>query len=72
MHSADTPFHNPRRPRKPEDETFISSPSFLEDVWAQDRYFGSLIRGRYGEPFLLRHPPEALDPVALARGRGYF
>lgn len=65
-------FYNPQQPRSAEDETYISSPSFLEDVWAQDRYFGSLIHSRYGEPFRLCHPPEALDPVALARGRGYY
>ena len=65
-------FHHPDRKRDPGDETFISSPEFLEEIWDTDRYFGRLIRASYGEPFLLRHPPEVDDPVRLAAGRTHF
>lgn len=65
-------FHNPDRPRDADDETFISSPAFLEEIWAKDRYYGRLIRAQYGEPFRLRHPPEADDPVKMAAGRVYY
>jgi bacillithiol biosynthesis deacetylase BshB1 len=65
-------FHHPDLKRDPADETFISSPGFLEEIWDIDRYFGRLIRARYGEPFLLRHPPEIDDPVGLATGRTYY
>ncbi len=65
-------FHNPDRPREPGDETFISSPQFLEEIWAMDRYFGTLIRAGYGEPFKLKHPPETDDPVKLASGRIHY
>jgi bacillithiol biosynthesis deacetylase BshB1 len=65
-------FHNPDQPRESDDETFISRPGFLEEIWAMDRYFGGLIRTDYGEPFLLRHPPEAIDPVQLAGSRVYY
>ena len=65
-------FHDPERPRPKELETFISDPSFLESIWTRCRYFGSLIRTAYGEPFLLRHPPEMTDPVAASRGRIHY
>jgi len=65
-------FYDPDAPRDPEDETWISQPEFLEEIWTMDRHYGELIRVRYGEPFFLRHPPEAIDPVALSRPRRYY
>jgi bacillithiol biosynthesis deacetylase BshB1 len=67
-----TQFHNPGRPRAPHEETFISDPAFLESLWTRCRWFGDRIRAEYGEPFLLCHPPEVADPVALARGRTFY
>jgi bacillithiol biosynthesis deacetylase BshB1 len=67
-----TQFHDPDRPGEPQEETFISDPTFLESLWTRCRWFGGRIRAAYGEPFLLRHPPEVPDPVALARGRTFY
>ncbi len=65
-------FHNSDRPREPGDETYISSPEFLEEIWTMDRFYGQQIRAEYGEPFKLKHPPETDDPVKVASGRVYY
>ncbi len=65
-------FYDPEAPRDPEDETWISKPEFLEEIWTMDRHYGDLIRTAYGEPFYMKHPPEAIDPVALSRPRRFY
>ncbi len=54
-------FHDPD---STEPETFISRPEFLEEVEAQNRYYGSLIGARYGEPFVVREYLSIDDPLA--------
>ena len=51
-----------------EPETFISRPEFLEEVEAQNRYYGSLIGARYGEPFVVREYLSIDDPLAHFAG----
>ena len=52
-----------------EPETYISRPEFLEEVEAQNRYYGSLIGARYGEPFVVREYLSIDDPLAHFAGR---
>ncbi len=51
-----------------EPETYISRPEFLEEVEAQNRYYGSLIGARYGEPFVVREYLSIDDPLAHFAG----
>ena len=51
-----------------EPETYISRPEFLEEVEAQNRYYGTLIGARYGEPFVVREYLSIDDPLAHFAG----
>lgn len=55
-----TQFH---QPDSIEPQTFISRPEFLQELEAQNRYFGSLIGVRYAEPFVMREFLTIEDPV---------
>ena len=39
--------------------------SFLEQVEARDRHFGSLIGSLHGEPYTQPHPPRVTDAMSL-------
>ena len=43
----------------------LKSPFSLENVEAKDRFYGSLIGVRYGEPFLLKNPVKTSNPINL-------
>lgn len=58
-------LHNPERAKTDEEETFISSPEFLESIKIRASYWGSRIGVKYGEPFLVREPLAVQDPLAL-------
>ena len=46
-------------------DDLIKSPFSVENLEAKDRFYGSLIGVRYGEPFLLRNPVKTSDPINL-------
>jgi len=54
-------FYNPE---STEPETFISRPEFLDEIEAQNRYYGSLIGVKHGEPYIIREHLAIDDPVA--------
>lgn len=58
-------FHNPDYPGE---ETYISSPDFLESIEVRARFFGGLIGVRYGEPFFSPDPLSVEDPLTLICG----
>ncbi len=51
-------------PESEEPETLLSTPSFLENLEARMRYFGSLIGVSHAEPFLTMEPIAIPDLVA--------
>ncbi len=51
-------------PESNEPETLLSTPSFLENLEARMRYFGSLIGVSHAEPFLTMEPIAIPDLVA--------
>ena len=55
-----TQFYNPDSTAP---TTFISRPEFLEEIEVQNRYYGTLIGKKYGEPFIVREHLEMDDPV---------
>jgi bacillithiol biosynthesis deacetylase BshB1 len=55
-------FHNPQS-REPQSR--VSTPQFLREVEARDRYWGALIGVEYGEAFYVREALNIADPVAL-------
>lgn len=55
-------FHNPQ---SNEPQSRVSTPQFLREMEARDRYFGALIGGEYGEGFFVREALNVDDPVAL-------
>jgi bacillithiol biosynthesis deacetylase BshB1 len=56
-------FHHPDKEEFGNDETLISSPEFLDRIEARDRYYGTLIGVKFGEPFLVREAIRINDPV---------
>lgn len=52
-------------PKYPGEQTYISSPEYLEYLSARSRYYGSLIGKKYGEPFLIREALEIKDVMSL-------
>ena len=60
-----TQFHHPA---STEPQTYISRPEFLQELEAQNRYFGSLIGVRYAEPFVMREFLTIEDPVVYFEG----
>ena len=55
-------FHNPA---SAEPQSRVSTPQFLREMEARDRYFGALIGVEYAEAFFVREALHATDPVAL-------
>ncbi|QQS47949.1 MAG: bacillithiol biosynthesis deacetylase BshB1 [Acidobacteriota bacterium] len=55
-------FHNPQ---SSELQTRVSTPAFLREIEARDRYFGAMLGVDYGEPFLVREALNVDDPVSL-------
>jgi len=62
----ETQFHDPDSTAP---ATFISRPEFLEEIEIQNRYYGTLIGKKYGEPFIVREYLEMDDPVEYFRHR---
>ena len=65
IRAYDSQFHNPQNSANEDEETFISSPEFLEFIIHRGEYWGNKIGAKYGEPFLIREPISITDPVAL-------
>jgi bacillithiol biosynthesis deacetylase BshB1 len=59
-------FHNPES-REPESR--VSTPQFLREIEARDRYFGAIIGVEHGEAFYVREALNVADPVALLSAR---
>ncbi|HZS03917.1 MAG TPA: bacillithiol biosynthesis deacetylase BshB1 [Blastocatellia bacterium] len=55
-------FHNPQ---SSELESRVSTPRFLQEIEARDRYFGAMIGVESGEAFYVREALNVADPVAL-------
>jgi bacillithiol biosynthesis deacetylase BshB1 len=55
-------FHNPA---SSEPLSRVSTPQFLREMEARDRYFGALIGTEYGEAFYVREALNITDPIAL-------
>lgn len=55
-------FHNPQ---SDEAQSRVSTPAFLREMEARDRYFGALINAEHGEAFFVREALNVADPVAL-------
>lgn len=59
-------FHNPEyRASHEENQTFISSPEFFEQIEVKARFWGGMIGARYGEPYLAPEPLGVLDPFSI-------
>ncbi|MDX2042043.1 MAG: bacillithiol biosynthesis deacetylase BshB1 [Acidobacteriota bacterium] len=58
-------FHNPASPQNKEAQSRVSTPAFLREMEARDRYFGALINCEHGEAFYVREALNVADPVAL-------
>lgn len=52
-------------PSYPGEETYISSPEYLESIEFRSRYYGWLIGKKYGEPFLSIEKLEVKDLMSL-------
>jgi len=52
-------------PQNPQPETALSRPDFLWMLEARARFYGALIRARYGEAFVLKEVIPVRDLVAL-------
>ncbi len=59
-------FHNPV---SDEPQSRVSTPQFLREMEARDRYFGALIGAEFGEAFYVREALNVADPVALLTQR---
>lgn len=55
-------FHNPT---SAEPTSRVSTPQFLREMEARDRYFGALIGTEYAEAFFVREALHVTDPVML-------
>lgn len=55
-------FHNPN---SNEPSSRVSTPQFLREMEARDRYFGALIGEEYAEGFFVREALNVADPIAL-------
>lgn len=55
-------FHNPN---SNEPNSRVSTPQFLREMEARDRYFGALIGTEYAEAFYVREALHVTDPVVL-------
>lgn len=52
-------------PNSNEAQSRVSTPAFLREMEARDRYFGALINAEHGEAFYAREALNVADPVAL-------
>lgn len=52
-----------------EPQSRVSTPQFLREMEARDRYFGALIGAEFGEAFYVREALNVADPVALLTQR---
>ena len=64
IHCFRSQIHNPDYPGE---QTFISSPEYLESIEVRSRYYGWGIKRPHGEPFLVREPLEVRDITDLTR-----
>jgi LmbE family N-acetylglucosaminyl deacetylase len=55
-------FHDPANTAP---QSRVSTPQFLREMEARDRYFGALIGTEYAEAFFVREALHVIDPVAL-------
>ncbi len=55
-------FHTPH---SNEPQSRVSTPQFLREMEARDRYFGALIGAEYGEGFFVREALNIEDPLSL-------
>lgn len=62
IHAYKSQVHNPAYPGE---QTYISSPEYLESIEVRSRYYGWLIGAKYGEPFFLRETLEVNDIMSL-------
>jgi len=63
-------FYNPELDEAGLEQTFISTPEFLEFIITRAKQYGSYIGAKYAEPFLVREPIRIDDPVALFAQEG--
>lgn len=56
-------------PASNELQSRVSTPAFLNEIEARDRYFGALIGAERGEAFFIREALNVVDPVALLTQR---
>ena len=47
------------------EQTYISSPEYIESIEVRSRYYGGLIGKKHGEPFLIREMIEIDDVMTL-------
>jgi bacillithiol biosynthesis deacetylase BshB1 len=47
------------------EQTYISSPEYLDSIEVRSRYYGGLIGKKHGEPFLVRDMIEIVDVMTL-------
>ena len=50
-------------------QTDLASPEFLEYIQVKNRYYGTQIKKKYGEPFVCKELPEVSDLMALGGKR---
>lgn len=62
VHAHASQFHNPQ---SSEMQSRVSTPQFLREIEARDRYFGAMIGIECGEPFYVQEALNVDDPVAL-------
>lgn len=62
IHAHVSQFHNPASTAP---QSRVSTPQFLREIEARDRYFGALIGTEYAEAFYVREALHVTDPVAL-------
>jgi bacillithiol biosynthesis deacetylase BshB1 len=56
-------LHDPGRADEP--ETVLTGSDFLERLRSRGHYYGTLIRARFGEAFLVREALNVADPIGL-------
>jgi len=62
IHAYKSQIYNPNYPGE---QTYISSPEYLESIEVRSRYYGGLIGKKHGEPFLVREMLELKDIMSL-------
>jgi bacillithiol biosynthesis deacetylase BshB1 len=62
IHCYKSQIHNPNYQGE---QTYISSPEYLDSIAVRSRYYGGLISKKHGEPFLVRDMIEIVDVMTL-------